>query len=205
MKTQSEFKNQIKETLSELKGLFEEMEVQVNLGKKEAKEVFERERQNFTQFVRDQRQQWRRYGMMSEENLEKIKQSLHTLYTLMVEGTTEKQEDFQLWKDNRLHAIYELEFLLREIQPGINEIEKEVINDLKVKMDVYRIHLALCTFEKTGDLITFAEELRVQLDKTIHFFENEVDDSWERIENFKEELGTSFEHLKKAFGGLMGK
>jgi hypothetical protein len=205
MKTQSEFKNQIKETLSELKGLFEEMEVQVNLGKKEAKEVFERERQNFTQFVRDQRQQWRRFGMMSEENLEKIKQSLHTLYTLMVEGTTEKQEDFQLWKDNRLHAIYELEFLLREIQPGINETEKEVINDLKVKMDVYRIHLALCTFEKTGDLITFAEELRVQLDKTIHFFENEVDDSWERIENFKEELGTSFEHLKKAFGGLMGK
>ncbi len=205
MKTQTEFKNQIKETLNELKGLFEEMEVQVNLGKKEAKEVFERERQNFTQFVRDQRQQWRRFGMMSEENLAKIKQSLHTLYTLLVEGTPEIQADFQVWKDKRLHAIYELEFLIREIQPGINETEKEVINDLKVKLDVYRIHLALSTFEKTGDLITYAEELRVQLDKTIHFFENEVDDSWERVENFKEELGTSFEHLKKAFGGLMGK
>lgn len=205
MKTQTEFKNQIKETLNELKGLFEEMEVQVNLGKKEAKEVFERERQNFTQFVRDQRQQWRRFGMMSEENLVKIKQSLHTLYTLLVEGTPEIQADFQVWKDKRLHAIYELEFLIREIQPGINETEKEVINDLKVKLDVYRIHLALSTFEKTGDLITYAEELRVQLDKTIHFFENEVDDSWERVENFKEELGTSFEHLKKAFGGLMGK
>lgn len=205
MKTQTEFKNQIKETLNELKGLFEEMEVQVNLGKKEAKEVFERERQNFTQFVRDQRQQWRRFGMMSEENLAKIKESLHTLYTLLVEGTPEIQADFQVWKDKRLHAIYELEFLIREIQPGINETEKEVINDLKVKLDVYRIHLALSTFEKTGDLITYAEELRVQLDKTIHFFENEVDDSWERVENFKEELGTSFEHLKKAFGGLMGK
>jgi meiotically up-regulated gene 157 (Mug157) protein len=205
MKTQTEFKNQIKETLNELKGLFEEMEVQVNLGKKEAKEVFERERQNFTQFVRDQRQQWRGFGMMSEENLAKIKQSLHTLYTLLVEGTPEIQADFQVWKDKRLHAIYELEFLIREIQPGINETEKEVVNDLKVKLDVYRIHLALSTFEKTGDLITFAEELRVQLDKTIHFFENEVDDSWERVENFKEELGTSFEHLKKAFGGLMGK
>jgi hypothetical protein len=205
MKTQTEFKNQIKETLNELKGLFEEMEVQVNLGKKEAKEVFERERQNFTQFVRDQRQQWRRFGMMSEENLAKIKQSLHTLYTLLVESTPAIQTDFQVWKDKRLHAIYELEFLIREIQPGINETEKQVINDLKVKLDVYRIHLALSTFEKTDDLITYAEELRVQLDKTIHFFENEVDDSWERVENFKEELGTSFEHLKKAFGGLMGK
>ncbi len=205
MKTQSEFKSHIKETLSELKGLFEEMEVQVNLGKKEAKEVFERERQNFTQFVKDQRQQWRRFGMMSEENLEKIKNTLHALYTLMVEGDTDKQEDFQAWKDSRLRVIYELEFLLREIQPGINETEKEVIHDLKVKLDVYRIHLALSTFEKKSEIGLFAEELRVQLDKTIHFFENEVDDSWERIENFKEELGTSFEHLKKAFGGLMGK
>lgn len=205
MKTQSEFKSQIKETITELKGLFEEMEVQLNLGKKEAKEVFERERENFTQFVKDQRKQWKRFGMMSEENLNNIKSKFLTLNTLLLAETTTDPDGFQAWKDERLRVIYELEYALREIQPVINDIEKEVINNFKVKLDVYRINLAISTLDKIAEVKPSAEDLRVQLNETMHFFENEVDDSWEKLENFKEELGTSFDHLKKAFGGLMGK
>lgn len=205
MKTASDIKNQVRTTLNELKALLEEVELQVNLGKKEAKEVFDRERDNVSHFIRDQRKWWRRVGMLSEENMNRIKDRLHQLYTLLLDEVPTAPHAFQAWKDERLRMVYELEYIIREFQPGLNDDEKQKINDLKMKLDVYRIHLALADIEKAAALQPVAEALRKQIDLTIHFLENEMDKTWERLDHFKDEIGTSFTHLKKAFGELVGK
>ena len=63
MENRTAFKEQLKDTVNELNGLFEEGESRLKEGTKEAREIFEREREKFSKFMAEQELQFQLFRL----------------------------------------------------------------------------------------------------------------------------------------------
>ena len=205
MENRTSFKEQLKGTVNELNGLFEEVESRLKEGTKEAREIFERERSKFREFMAEQQLQFHRFGLQDDAGFRKLMDKLDNLKHLLNEADPVEPANFSSWKDQRLRFLYELEFLVREFYPEMNEEEKAHFNNLKTVQDKYRIRLTECFFDALGSLTEEKNALNEALTHTIQYVENEIVVNWKRFDGFRDEISVSFDHMKKAFGNLFQK
>ncbi len=205
MENRTAFKEQLKETVHELNGLFEELESRLKDGTKEAKEIFERERNNFKTFMEEQKLHFHKYGLQDDAGFRKLMDKLENLAQLLNEPDPVEADNFSGWKDQRLRVMFELEFLVREFYPEMNDSEKEIFNSLKTRQDNYRMKLMDSSLSGLATLAEPKLVLQEALTATVQFIENEIMVDWKRYDGFKEEISVSFDHLKKAFGNLFQK
>lgn len=190
-----------KEKATQIKAFLEEMQVQMALGKAEAKEAFEREQKNFQKFLNQQKVEMKKLKEMNEENLTELSQKFNALEALIEKDLPHSKRKFDAMKKETLQAIYELEYEIKKTFGNVNAEMQNRLDDFKVKLDGYRIQLALSNFDDEALLETRKEELQKAIDE-IQAKMNEESEAKGKVENFVEEISESFEHMKKAFSEL---
>jgi hypothetical protein len=190
-----------KEKATQIKAFLEEMQVQMALGKAEAKEAFEREQKNFQKFLNQQKVEMKKLKEMNEENLTELSQKFNALEALIEKDLPHSKRKFDAMKKETLQAIYELEYEIKKTFGNVNAEMQNRLDDFKVKLDGYRIQLALSNFDDEALLETRKEELQKAIDE-IQAKMNEESEAKGKVENFVEEISESFDHMKKAFSEL---
>lgn len=190
-----------KEKLTQMKVFLEELEVQMALGKSEAKETFERERKNFMQYISDQKEQFKSTGKVTEDHRKNLSAKFEALEFELDKEQVSSQKKFDMMKKETLHAIYELELAIKEAYGDVGMKMQAKLDSFKGKLDAYRIKLALGEYEDVAEMENKKEELRNVVDEILGKLKKEESAS-EKIDHFADEINVSVEHLKKAFSEL---
>jgi len=201
MTLQSELIEMSKEKLTQMKVFLDELEIQLALGKSEAKEVFERERKNFQQYITDQKAQFKKVGKEADHHRAALAEKFEAVEHLLLKEAATSKKKFDLDKKSTLKAIYELEFIIKEAYGDVGVAMQARLDNFKGKLDAYRIQLALGEYEDAAELEGKKESLRNAVAKITEKLRKEENAS-EKIEHFADEVNTSVAHLKKAFSEL---
>lgn len=202
MKAEKNFLEFGKEKMEQARAFFEELEVQMNLGKSEAKEAFEREKKNFSNFVDEQRRRMSAEKARKTELLNALEAKMESLSDLLVQPTPDTVEAFEQHKEATLRTIYDVEGALKDVWADVGAALRESFENFRSALDGYRIALALSSMENKGNLSDKEAALDAELSKLLHHFQlDERED--DRMEHFAAEMETAFEHVKKAVKELI--
>ncbi len=191
-----------KERLTQMKVLLDEMQVQMALGKAEAKDVFDRERKNFLQFMSEEKNMLRRTGEAATKHRDVLMEKFNALDARLAKEPAENKRQYDVHKRETLHAIYNLELAMKEAYGDVGMALQVKLNAFRGKLDDFRIKLALGEFEEEGMLEAMKPELVNAITDIRERLKKEVGAS-EKIDSFANEISTSFDHMKKAFTNLL--
>ncbi len=201
MKSKNDIIELGKEKLQQLRTIFDELEVQLALGKAEAKEIFEREKQNVSQFIEEQKIRFRKEQALSEEKWQQLLVAFEALEVELNAETPVEKSAYDEQKSKTLQRIYELEHIMKESYGDLGASLREQLDAFKARLDAYRIQLALSEFGDQEAAESRRFELREKVIEIQAYMRKEEADA-NKIDDFVSEISTSFEHLKKAFSDL---
>lgn len=202
MTLQSDLMEMGKEKLTQMKVFLDELEVQLALGKSEAKEAFERERKNFQQYINDQKEQLKKVGKEAESKRKQLTEKFEELEQHLKKEPAASKHKFDLEKKSTLKVIYELEFLIKETYGEVGTLMQGKLDSFKARLDAYRIQLALGEFEDVAELENKKAVLLDAVSKIAEKLRKEENAS-QKIDHFANEINESIVHLKKAFTELL--
>lgn len=190
-----------KDKVQQLKKIFEELEVQLALGKAEAKDLFEKEKKNLNAFVTEQKMRFKTEQKIAEEKWDELLNKFEQLEAALSAETATEKAMYDEQKEKILRCIYELEHTMKEAYGEVGAVLREQLDFFKAKLDAYRIQLALSEFDNA----TEADNRRMELkDKVAEIREKmrKDEEAANKIDDFMSEMSASFDHLKKAFSDL---
>ena len=202
MTLQEELMDIGKERLTQMKVLLDELQVQMSLGKSEAKDLFDRERKNFLHFVSDEKNMLRRTGEAASKHRQVLMEKFDALEARLAKPIAENKRQYDVQKRETLHAIYELELAMKEAYGDLGMALQNKLDAFRSKLDTYRIKLALGEFEAENELEMLKPELVNAVVEIRERLKKEVG-AGEKIDSFSNEISTSFDHMKKAFSNLL--
>jgi hypothetical protein len=191
-----------KEKLTRMKALLDDLEVQMSLGKSEAKDILDRERRNFLKYVGEQKEQFRKMSEKTATNRTELLGKLEALTVLVNKDAAGTKRAFDLEKKEILPAIYELEVVIKETFGDFSLSVQSRLSTFKEKLDAFRIRYALCEFEELSALEGVRADLKAAMKELSLKLRNESK-AGEVIDRFSSEMGESYDHLKKAFNVLL--
>lgn len=202
MTLQEELMDIGKERLTQMKVLLDELQVQMALGKAEAKDVFDRERKSLLQFMSEEKNILRRSGETATKHRVTLSEKMEALDLCLAKAACENKRQYEVQKREVLHAIYALELAIKEAYGDVGMALQIKLDAFKSKLDDYRIKLALGEFEGEAEMELLKPELVAAIADLRERLKKEVGAS-EKIDSFANELSTSFDHMKKAFSNLL--
>ena len=203
MKSAEELIHEGKEQWDKLKTELEEFNVQLALGRNEAKDAFEREWKNFSVFLDEQSLRLRRRSHWADRLMEKLEERTKSLKNAVTQAEPGNLEAYHNWKEQTLRIVYETEFIIDELYPALEPDEKELISAFRIKLELYRSRLNILSPGELATLRPEAEHLAAKADEILSWRDYDTETTREKLDRFGKEIRVSFDHLKEAFGGLV--
>ena len=202
MRAEKDFFELGKEKMDQVKAFVEELEVQIALGKAEAKDAFEREKQNFMDFVEGQRNRIKQEEELRAERLDALESKIETFAELLVEPAPETVEAYDRAKEALLRNVYQVEAALKDAYSEAGARLRPYLDNFRNVLDAYRIQLALSSFEIRDEVKPKKEVLDVALAELMGRFRAD-EKSDDKLQQFTAEMETAFDHMKKAVKELI--
>lgn len=195
------FIGKIKDQARNLKVLSEELKVQMALGKAEARDLIEKEKKVFSDYINTQRQEIAKLDKAENETRRTFLSCVEDLETILYSDVPEDPKAYDAYKDSILNKVYKLEEEVRDNYPDLSSKMQDKMDDFKAKMDAFRVNLALHDkddpekVEKVkAEFTEKLEEIRKKLSS------KEVVQT--KLDNFVEDISESFDYLKRAIADL---
>lgn len=193
--------NRIKDQARSLKTLSEELQVQMALGKAEARDLIEKERKTLSKYINQQRKQIAEAGNVSNENRRTFLTCVEDLESALYSEVPTDTAEYDTYKNNILHNVYKLEEEVRSNYPAMNEKMQEMLDAFKAKMDAFRVNLALHDKDNPEKVERIRNEFTEKLGE-IRSVLDDKEDAQSKLDNFMEDISESFNYLKNAIANL---
>lgn len=202
MKDISDLKEKGKHTLENFKALMDELKVQVTLGKKEAKDVYDKERKILANFIRKERALLRKTAKQSLEHEQDLMDKFAELEKELDQKVPTTKSKFDAYKKLLLGKIYQLEFAIKTESYDVRKSLQKKIDKFKTKLDGYRLQVVMSNYEHHENLQIRKTALVNQINDIRSLVKDRQaeDVKWE---NFSEEISTAYKHLNRAFSDLL--
>lgn len=202
MKSTEELKEQGQQTLENFKALLDELQVQVNLGKREATDLMNKERKNLRNYISKERAFLKQTAQKSSEHEKNLMNKFATLQDDLDNKIPNSKRAFDSYKKNVLQDIYSLEYAIKTESYDVRKSLQKKLDSFKTKLDGYRLQVAISDFDHRDQL----ENKKIELNDRINDIRKMVKDRQtedKKWENFSGEVSSSFQHMKKAFSELL--
>lgn len=203
MKLQKEITELSKSKIQQWRAVMDELEVQLALGKAEAKDMFEKEKKTISTYIEKQKAQ-----LSAEEKKEKkyqleLKTELEDLYRALDTDLSKSKRGYDRGKKTILRAIHLMESRLKENEAEYEKWLRDDFDDMKDHLDSYRIKLALGTFESVDELDDSQKELKMSIQVVLEKLKKLIYPEESKLNHFMDEISESLEHLKNAFSEIL--
>jgi hypothetical protein len=184
-----------------LQTLYDELQVQMALGKAEARDLLEVERKKLKTYINKQREELNKSSSMVAEDRREFLTCVEDLESVLNEEVPTKAKMYDAYKNKLLSKVYALEEEVRENFPAVSANMQEVLTSFKAKMDAFRVNLALHDKDDPEKVERIRAEFTDKLAE-IRLLLSERETAQTRLDNFVEDLSSSFSYLKRAIADL---
>jgi type I site-specific restriction endonuclease len=175
----------------------EEFQVQFALGKAEAEDKFEEVKHNFREFIHEAK------GLMDkgQEKSKDIQAVFEELQLQLNLGKAETKEVFSQQKAKIAKALSDLEEYISSTETGSEILEKTKaeIEKFKIKMEILRLRYELGKKDAEDEFESRKKDFLDKVDEIKKRFSEKQNTSEDKWSQFKKEMGSAFDHVKKAF------
>jgi hypothetical protein len=193
--------DKVKAQLKNLKVLSEELRVQMALGKAEAKDLMEAEKQNLSKYFAKQKRQIDKTEQRQYKDRANYLHSLQNLESLLNEKVPGNKVKYDKYKTEILKLIYKLEEMGPEVLPEYNNEMNDLLEAYKAKMDAFRVNLALHDEDDPQKVERIQKEFTEKLNE-VRVLLSKREEQSSRLEHFAEDITESFNYLKRAIADL---
>ncbi|MDF1698429.1 MAG: hypothetical protein P1U56_21440 [Saprospiraceae bacterium] len=193
--------DRIKNQAKSLRTLAEELQVQMALGKAEARDVIEQERKNLSSYINKQKQEMAKAENEAQESRREFLTCVEDLETALFNEVPEESAAYDIYKNDILTKVYKLE---EEIRDNMTEMSGEIQENLesfKSKMDAFRVNLALHDKDNPEQVEKIRNEFTERL-SSIREILNKKENAQSKLDSFVEDISESFSYLKRAIADL---
>jgi len=193
--------NKVKDQMKNLKILSEELEVQMALGKAEARDLIKAERKNLSTFIRKQQNELSDFGSPSSATRRSFLSATEDLESNLNQSLPTEAKGYDNYKTGVLKSIYKLEEIIKEKYPNLDSEMKSSLNGFKAKMDAYRVNLALHDKDDPQRVDRIKTDFSEKLTEVRSLLSKEETDH-SKLDNFMEDISESFKYFKRAISDL---
>lgn len=190
-----------KDKATRLKSYLEELEVQMALGKAEARDAFEKEKKTFRNYMNSYQTKLAENENLASENRMNLNVKFAALDSLINQEFPTQKRSYDKFKRETLQAIHELEFGIKEAHGDVGLKTQMALDRFKDKLDTYRVQLALSEVKPEESLNNRKAELHEAIVKIQNNLNKEME-AGSKMDNFVEEVSESLDKMKKAFSDL---
>ncbi len=193
--------DRIKSQARNLRTLTDELQVQMALGKAEARDLIEAERKNLSKYINTQRNQITKAENISNENRRSFLTCVEDLESALFQEVPSVPKEYDKYKNEILNRVYKLEEEVRNNYPSMNEEMQETLDAFKAKMDAFRVNLALHDKDNPEKVDKIRAEFTDRLGEIRNVLNNK-EEAQSKLDNFMEDISESFNYLKRAIADL---
>jgi len=193
--------DRIKTQAKSLKTLSEELQVQMALGKAEARDLIETEKKNLSKYINTQRQEIAKAENIENEKRRTFLSCVEDLETILFSEIPSSTEEYDKYKDELLKKVYKLEEEVRNNYPNMNVKMQDMLDNFKAKMDAFRVNLALHDKDNPEKVEKIRNEFTDRLGEIRKVLDNK-EEAQSRLDSFMEDISESFNYLKRAIADL---
>jgi len=193
--------DKIKLQAKSLKTLAEALQVQMALGKAEARDLIEVERKNLSKYINTQRQEIAKAENITNDNRRTFLSCVEDLESALYREVPSVPKEYDAYKNDVLNKIYKLEEEVRSNYPTMNVKMQDTLDSFKAKMDAFRVNLALHDKDNPEKVEKIRNEFTDRLGE-IRKVLNEKEEAQSVLDNFMEDISESFNYLKRAIADL---
>lgn len=193
--------DRVKNQTRNLKALTEELQVQMALGKAEARDLIEKERKTLSQYINKQKNEISKIENISNENRREFLTSVENLESWLFQEVPFESAAYDDYKNNLLQKIYILEEEVKENYPSMSISMQDTLDAFKAKMDAFRVNLALHDKDDPEKVEKIRNEFNDKLSEVRNLLSNK-ETAQSNLDNFMEDISESFNYLKRAIGNL---
>ncbi len=179
----------------------EEFQLQLALGKADAKDVYEKVKKEFDGYVGNAKVFFDEAKTMAKEKSMQIKAAFETLQLQLALGKADTEDIYEEQMKRISSALNELEILIRK-----NETADEYYTKLQVEIEKFKIKLDILKLRYKLNKLDAKAEFEVKKDqfsKTLSEIkdrliktEKEAENKWEQL---KDEISDAYSNLKSVF------
>lgn len=203
MENLSEVKQHQNPTLENFKSLLDELQVQANLGKREAKDLINRERKILRTYITKERAFLKKTTQDASQHEINIMNKFSDLQDDLDKKIPNGKSAFDSYKKDVLKDIYALEYAIKTESYDVRKSLFKNLESFKTKLDAYRLQVAMSDYDSRDQL----EDQRIELNDKINNIRKVIKDREaqdKKWDSFSEEVTSSFKHMKNAFSELLG-
>ena len=197
-----------KERLNKMRASMEDMNLQMHLGAKEAKDEFEKQKGNLSTWAEATSKKVGEMKGVSEEKVSQMKQALDELRVQAALGRAEGKEAMEEQQKNLTSTLATIKTRMADLYESSEEGVKSFADQVEDKLEDYhtrfdmlkvQVHLGKQEVEsaweeRKKDISQKITELSKKIDEQT----DKTEDAWDHFSN---EIKESWTHLRKAFGG----
>ena len=191
----------VKTQARSLKTLSDELQVQMALGKAEARDLIKEEKKTLTKFINAQKREIQKSQSISEDNRRVFLTCMEDLEGVLFADVPTKVAEYDKYKNDMLSKVYKLEDEVRKNYPAMSMDIQDELDVFKAKMDAFRVNIALHDKDAPEKVETIRKEFTEKL-TDIRSMLSEREQAQTKLDNFVEDISESFNYLKRAISDL---
>lgn len=197
--TTTNFEQQLKTWMTEWKARLEDMQVQFNLGKMDAADAFEKQKDNLRNLVTMLKENMDKSTDIAEENANKLKAKLEELQVQLNLGKADSMEAFELQRKKielALHEVYvsskstfnhQFNFMLQLFDNNAQAF--------KTGLEVVQLQFSLMKMDVKDDADKMRKEMNHKMQEFYSYAEKAQQISKDNIEQLNKQLRDGFEKM----------
>lgn len=195
----SSLSGRISEALKSALAELEELQVQMALGKLEAKDYFESVKKSVREEINLATQ--RLNQLKQQPGVLEVLNAFEHLQVQLSLGLAETEDAFTEQKKRILEELHKLEAALDRDSSLKEEFSqaKLAAEKLKLKLELLTLKYRLKKVEAEFHLGKYKDQLRERFENIRHNLEQKEKQAEDRWEHFRTEIGNAFGHIRKAF------
>jgi hypothetical protein len=206
MITKESLKEKTKEKLSDWKASLGHLNVQLHLGKKEARDEFEKQKKNLADWIDTAGEKLHNAKHISKEKALQLKAAIEELRVQAALGRAETEDALNKQQENLNKGIHNLKYKIAETYKTTKEeiddfTDKahDKLEDFHTRFDLFKIHAHLAKMDAGETWDKKKKELSVKLHNLNTKLEESKEVSSEKWVKFSEEMSEAWSHFRNAF------
>ncbi|MFT4533487.1 MAG: hypothetical protein ACJA1A_003197 [Saprospiraceae bacterium] len=184
-----------------LKTLSDELQVQMALGKAEARDLIKKEKKTLTKFINEQKKKIEKSQNITEDNRRIFLTCMEDLEGVLFADVPTQVADYDQYKNDLLSKVYKLEEEVRKNYPSMTIDIQDELDVFKAKMDAFRVNIALHDKDDPEKVEKIRSEFTEKLTDIRSMLSNR-EKAQSKLDNFVEDISESFNYLKRAIADL---
>ncbi len=202
-----------KTILEEIKNDLDELEVQLNLGKKELQEAFEAKKKKFTSLIKQVQLNLDEYEKTGSEKVKELKDKAADLIDTLESNFDVSYTDYSDKPHSLKRVVEDFEKVVKDYYIEVEGKSKEAtskakteiklgIEKFKHELEIQQAQLKQLKEKSSDEWESWKKTKQEEIGKLKEKINSAVDSSKEKAGKFNEELTEAYRHLKTAFKNL---